>query len=186
MLEDNVQQSNETTEQTVQTTESDESVEYKNLYLQEVQNAKKLRKRSQDAEKKVSSYDSKVEEQRISHLKENEEYKTLADELQQKLDTVNPYKEKWETHESQRRESLLSKVPEADREMLASKDLQTLEYIASKQEESKPSNPQQTLGQSRSVPTGINPDFTSLSGKEGRDNYNAYLTSLVRDNKIKN
>ena len=55
MLEDNSQVTNETTEQAVQTTEPDESVDYKNLYLQEVQNAKKLRKRSQDAEKKVSS-----------------------------------------------------------------------------------------------------------------------------------
>ena len=130
MLEDSGQATKEIQGQDVQTSDTEESVDYKNLYLQEVQNAKKLRKRSQDAEKKVSSYDSKVEEQRIAHLKENEEYKTLADELQQKLDTVNPYKEKWETHESQRRESLLSKVPEADREMLASKALQKLEYIA--------------------------------------------------------
>ena len=184
MPEDNTtQMSNDNMDQQDQTTESDDNVDYKNLYLQEVQNAKKLRKRSQDAEKKVSSYDSKVEEQRIAHLKENDEYKTLADELQQKLDIANPYKEKWETHESQTRESLLSKVPEADREMLATKDLQTLEYIASKQEESKSVNPQQTAGQSRSIPTGVNPDWTSLSGKEGKDNYDAYLTNLVRDNK---
>ena len=166
MLEDNSQVTNETTEQTVQTTESDESVDYKNLYLQEVQNAKKLRKRSQDAEKKVSSYDSKVEEQRISHLKENEEYKTLADELQQKLDTVNPYKEKWETHESQARESLLSKVPEADRELLKEKDLQTLEYIVSKQEESKPINPQTTVGATRNV--SINKPFSEMTEAEKR------------------
>ena len=166
MLEDNSQVTNETTEQAVQTTEPDESVDYKNLYLQEVQNAKKLRKRSQDAEKKVSSYDSKVEEQRISHLKKNEEYKTLADELQQKLDTVSPYKEKWETHESQRRESLLSKVPEADRELLKEKDLQTLEYIVSKQEESKPINPQTTVGATRNV--SINKPFSEMTEAEKR------------------
>ena len=175
MLEDNAQMSNETTEQTVQTTESDESVDYKNLYLQEVQNAKKLRKRSQDAEKKVSSYDKKVEEQRISHLKENEEYKTLADELQQKLDTVSPYKEKWETHESQTRESLLSKVPEADRELLKGKDLQTLEYIVSKQEESRPINPQTQFGVSRNVK--IDKSLGQMTDIEKRSNWNDILNN---------
>ena len=166
MLEDSGQATKEIQGQDVQTSDTEESVDYKNLYLQEVQNAKKLRKRSQDAEKKVSSYDSKVEEQRISHLKENEEYKTLADELQQKLDTVNPYKEKWETHESQTRESLLSKVPEADREMLKDKDLQTLEYIVSKQEESKPINPQTTVGATRNV--SINKPFSEMTEAEKR------------------
>ena len=175
MLEDSGQSISETTEQTVQTTESDESVDYKNLYLQEVQNAKKLRKRSQDAEKKVSSYDSKVEEQRIAHLKENEEYKTLADELQQKLDTVSPYKEKWETHESQTRESLLSKVPEADRELLKGKDLQTLEYIVLKQEESKPINPQTQFGISRNVK--IDKALGQMTDIEKRSNWNDILNN---------
>jgi hypothetical protein len=137
MPEDNTQVSNENIEQNVQTAESDESVDYKSLYLHEVQNAKKLRKRSQDNEKKLSSFEQKAEEQRISQLKENDKYKELSDELQAKLDTVNPYKEKWETHESQKRESLLSKVPEADREFLKEKDIQTLEYIVSKQENLK-------------------------------------------------
>ena len=175
MLEDSGQATNETKEQTVQTTESDESVDYKSLYLQEVQNAKKLRKRSQDAEKKVSSYDSKVEEQRIAHLKENEEYKTLADELQQKLDTVNPYKEKWESHESQTRESLLSKVPEADRELLKGKDLQTLEYIVSKQEESRPINPQTQFGVSRNVK--IDKSLGQMTDIEKRSNWNDILNN---------
>ena len=166
MLEDSGQATKEIQGQDVQTTDTEESVDYQSLYLQEVQNAKKLRKRSQDAEKKVSSYDSKVEEQRIAHLKENEEYKTLADELQQKLDTVNPYKEKWETHESQTRESLLSKVPEADREMLKDESLKTLEYIALKQEEFKPSNPKTDVGASRNVV--IDKPFNQMSDNERR------------------
>ena len=166
MLEDSGQATKEIQGQDVQTSDTEESVDYKNLYLQEVQNAKKLRKRSQDAEKKVSSYDKKVEEQRIAHLKENEEYKTLADELQQKLDTVSPYKEKWETYESQTRESLLSKVPEADREFLKDKDLQTLQYIALKQEESKPTNTKTDVGASRKVV--IDKSFNQMSENERR------------------
>ena len=175
MLEDSGQATKEIQGQDVQTSDTEESVDYKNLYLQEVQNAKKLRKRSQDAEKKVSSYDSKVEEQRIAHLKENEEYKTLADELQQKLDTVSPYKEKWETHESQTRESLLSKVPEADRELLKGKDLQTLEYIVSKQEESRPINPQTQFGVSRNVK--IDKSLGQMTDIEKRSNWNDILNN---------
>ena len=180
MLEDSGQATKEIQGQDVQTTDTEESVDYQSLYLQEVQNAKKLRKRSQDAEKKVSSYDSKVEEQRISHLKENEEYKTLADELQQKLDTVNPYKEKWETHESQTRESLLSKVPEADREMLKEKDLQTLEYIVSKQAEQKPANPQTQFGASRKVDTFKKGNFADMSMDEKKENWENILNNYTK------
>ena len=150
MLEDNSQLTKETQEQNVQTTNSEESVDYKSLYLQEVQNAKKLRKRSQDVEKKLTSFEKKAEEGRLAQLKENEQYKILSDELQQKLDAVNPYKEKWESYESQKRESLLSQIPEADREMLATKDLQTLEYIV-KTQNSNASNPVPSFGATRNI-----------------------------------
>ena len=185
MLEDSGQATKEIQGQDVQTSDTEESVDYKNLYLQEVQNAKKLRKRSQDAEKKVSSYDSKVEEQRIAHLKENEEYKTLADELQQKLDTVSPYKEKWETHESQTRESLLSKVPEADRKMLKDESLKTLEYIVSKQEESKPSNPRPISGQARNsntLPSGN--VFEKVPSEDVKSNWSEVLDNYKQKQKL--
>tara|TARA_Y100001938_G_C8010910_1_gene389954 strand:+ start:350 stop:883 length:534 start_codon:yes stop_codon:yes gene_type:complete len=166
MLEDSGQETKETQEQTVQTTNSEESVDYKSLYLDEVQNAKKLRKRSQEVEKKLASFEKKAEEGRLAQLKENEEYKVLADELQQKLDTVNPYKEKWESYESQTRENLLSQLPEADREMLAGKDLQTLEYIVSKQSESKPSNPQTQFGATRQI--NLDKPYDQMNEQERR------------------
>lgn len=179
MLEDNGQATKEIQEQNVQTTNSEESVDYKSLYLDEVQNAKKLRKRSQEVEKKLNSFEQKAEEERISHLKENEKYKELSDELQAKLDAVSPYKEKWETFESQKRESLLSQIPEADREMLASKDLQTLEYIVSKQQELKPANPQAQVGASRNIDKPIENIF-AMSESEKKANWNAYLQSLSK------
>ena len=150
MLEDNGQPTKEIQEQNVQTTNSEESVDYKSLYQNEVQNAKKLRKRSQEVEKKLNSFEQKAEEQRILHLKENEKYKELSDELQSKLDALSPFKDKWESYESQKRESLLSKIPEADREMLASKDLQTLEYIV-KTQNNNTSNPTPSVGASRKI-----------------------------------
>ncbi len=166
MLEGTTQTSKDTDEQNVQVTESDGAVDYKNLYLQEIQNAKKLRKRSQDIEKKLDSFNKKVESDKLNSLKENEEYKALADELQQKYDSVSPYKEKWETYETQSREALLSKIPESDREMLAGKDLQTLEYIVSKQTEQKPSNAQISQGATRNI--NINKPFSEMTESEKR------------------
>ena len=170
MLEDNSQLTKETQEQNVQTTNSEESVDYKSLYLQEVQNAKKLRKRSQDVEKKLTSFEKKAEEGRLSQLKENEQYKILSDELQQKLDAVNPYKEKWESYESQKRESLLSQIPEADREMLATKDLQTLEYIVKTQGNITTNNPSSSVGVSRNIST--QKSWSEMNEQERREYYN--------------
>jgi len=166
MLKDTTQMSEDNIEQNVQHTESDESVDYKNLYLQEIQNAKKLRKRSQDIEKKLDSFNKKVETDKLNSLKENEEYKALADELQQKYDSVSSYKEKWETYETQTREALLSKIPESDREMLAGKDLQTLEYIVSKQTEQKPLNAKVDFGATRKI--NLDKPFSEMNDLERR------------------
>ena len=175
MLEDSGQATKEIQEQDVQTSDTEESVDYKNLYLHEVQNAKKLRKRSQDSEKKLNSFEQKAEEQRISQLKENDEYKALSDELQAKLDAVTPFKEKWESHESQTRESLLSKVPEADREFLKEKDIQTLEYIVSKQENLK-NNVTVNANSSRGV-TGKPVKNFADKGNDLKGNWSAILDS---------
>jgi len=140
----------------------DESVDYKTLYLDEVQNAKKLRKRAQDAETTVQVTTKERETQKVKQMKEQEKYKEL-------YESVAPFKEKWETHESTRREALLSKLPEEDREGLSSKDLDTLEYIVSIKEESKPVNPAHTPNQSRNM--NIEEDWTKLDEKGRRENW---------------
>ena len=180
MLEDSGQATKEIQEQDVQTSDTEESVDYKNLYLHEVQNAKKLRKRSQDSEKKLNSFEQKAEEQRISQLKENDEYKALSDELQAKLDVVTPFKDRWESHESQTRESLLSKVPEADREMLKDKDLQTLEYIVSKQADQKSANPQTQAGASRKVDNFRKSNFADMTMAEKKENWGSILENYTK------
>ena len=153
----------------------DESVDYKTLYLDEVQNAKKLRKRAQDAETTVQVTTKERETQKVKQMKEQEKYKEL-------YESVAPFKEKWETHESTRRESLLSKLPEEDRESLGQKDLDTLEYIVKLKDEAKPVNPAHTPNQSRNINSNnINKDWTSLKGEEGKKNYEAYLTELAKN-----
>jgi len=160
-------QMNEETQDTQPVQESttqvqDESVDYKSLYLDEVQNAKKLRKRAQDAEETVQVTTKERETQKVKQMKEQEKYKEL-------YESVAPFKDKWESYESKRRESLLSKLPEEDREKMSSKDIDTLEYIVSIKEESKPVNPAHTPNQSRNM--NIDEDWTKLDEKGRRENW---------------
>ena len=173
MTEEGVQM-NEETQATQPVQEStpqiqDESVDYKSLYLDEVQNAKKLRKRAQDAETTGQATTKEKETLKVKTLKEQEKYKELYEETNGKLDHALKFQEKWETHESTRREHLLSKLPEEDRESLGQKDLETLEYIVSIKEESKPVNPAHTPNQSRNI--SMDEDWTKLDEKGRRENW---------------
>ena len=68
MLDENTTQpSNDV--QTEQTTISDDNVDYKQLYLDEVQNAKKLRKRAQDGEVKNQEFLKNQETAKVKSLK---------------------------------------------------------------------------------------------------------------------
>ena len=166
MTEEGVQMSEETQDtQPVQESTpeiQDESVDYKSLYLDEVQNAKKQRKGKQDAETTNQENTKTQETLKIKQMKEQEKYKEL-------YESTAPFKEKWESYESSRRESLLSKLPEEDRESLGQKDLDTLEYIVSIKEESKPVNPAHTPNQSRNM--NIDEDWTKLDEKGRRENW---------------
>ena len=153
-----------------------ENVDYKALYLEEVQNAKKLRKRAQDAEETVQVTTKERETQKVKQMKEQEKYKEL-------YESVAPFKEKWETHESTRREALLSKLPEEDREGLSSKDLDTLEYIVSIKEESKPVNPSHTPAQSRNIKSDIEgKDWTKMDDRDRRGNWDDIVNSYKNKN----
>ena len=175
MTEEGVQM-NEETQVTQPVQEStlqaqDESVDYKTLYLDEVQNAKKLRKRAQDAEQTVQETTKDKETAKIKALKEQEKYKEL-------YESVAPFKDKWESYESSRRESLLSKLPEEDREGLGQKDLDTLEYIVSIKEESKPVNPAHTPAQSRNIKSDVEgKDWTKMEDGDRRSNWDDIVES---------
>jgi len=150
--------------------QEDANVDYKSLYLDEVQNAKKLRKRAQDAEVTIQDFTTQRETQKVKQLRKQEKFQELSENLQKQLDAVTPYKERWETHESSRREALLSKLPEEDRESLSQKDLDTLEYIVNLKQQSKPSNPAHTPGMSRAS-SGTNKPWSEMNDAERRVYY---------------
>ena len=165
MTEEKVQMNEETNPVQDSTPQSqDESVDYKALYLDEVQNAKTLRKRAQDAEETVQKNTKTQETLKVKQMQEQEKYKEL-------YESVAPFKDKWESYESKRREALLSKLPEEDREGLNQKDLDTLEYIVRLKEESKPVNPAHSPGMPRNVPLEINKPWGEMSESERRAVY---------------
>ena len=159
------------TQQSQPSAQDDANVDYKSLYLEEVQNAKKLRKRAQDAEVSIQDFTKQQETQKVKQLRKQEKFQELSENLQAQLDAVTPYKEKWESYEANRRESLLSKLPEEDREALSQKDLDTLEYIVNLKQESKPVNPTHTPGVARDVQPVDVSDWKNMTDEQRRAFY---------------
>ena len=58
--------------------------------------SKKCRTRAQTAEADLAKLQQKLDEQANATLKENEEWKTLADKREQQLNEALPYKEKFD------------------------------------------------------------------------------------------
>jgi len=173
-----------------QESQSDSNVDYKALYLDEVNNSKKLRKRSQDAEAKVTEFTTAQETNKVKQMKEQEQFQELSEELQKKLDSTLPYREKWEAHETAQREKYLSKLPKADREKFANENLQVLEYMTDKLNDLEEAATQvkHSPGQARNVnqqlawERGSNA-FEKLSEEELKNNWEA--VSSQYKNRIK-
>ena len=176
-METEVTTTDQATEQMPQQeSQNDSNVDYKALYLDEVSNSKKLRKRSQEAETKVTEFTNAQETNKVKQMKEQEKFQELSEELQKQLNTALPYKERWETHENNTRESLLSKLPKADREGLANESLKTLEYIVNiKLNESATQPTQHKLGAARA--TLSNKPYGEMDDAERR----AYYTQVANE-----
>ena len=99
-----------------------------NEYIAE---SKKYRKRAQDAESQNADLKKQLENQQNQKLKENEEYKTLAEKYEAQVNELNPYKDKYEGLVEQRRNVLLERLPEDKRETFKNKDLDVLEFMVS-------------------------------------------------------
>ena len=182
MLEENTAQgSNDVQEE--QTTQSDDNVDYKQLYLDEVQNAKKLRKRAQDSETKNQEFLKNQETSKVKAMREQEKYKELSDTLQAQLDEVSPYKQKWEEFQVKRKDSLLAKLPEADRDRLANKDIDTLEYIVGKLGESKPVKQEPVTGASRNIKDMPSDNIFDMSSEDRKKYWSSHMNNILNNKK---
>tara|TARA_Y100000401_G_scaffold112448_1_gene111886 strand:+ start:260 stop:799 length:540 start_codon:yes stop_codon:yes gene_type:complete len=178
MLEETQVQQNSEVSQSDTTTGSDDHVDYKSLYLDEVQNAKKLRKRAQESEMAVKDLHTAQETQKVKQLKEQEKYKELYEDATKKLEDAMPYKEKYIQAETSRREELLSQLPKKDRESLNAESTKALEYIVNNLNQTKPSNPQSIPGAARD--TAPDKPWSEMNDAERRAYYAKKASEQVR------
>ena len=173
----------DTGQQSTQENQSDSNVDYKALYFEEVQNSKKLRKRSQEAEGKITEFTTAQETQKVKQMKEQEKFQELSEELQKKLDATLPYKERWEAYESAEREKHLAKLPKADRERFSNEKIETLKYITDKLSESTIQATQHRPAKARNIDSNI--DVTKMSSAERTEHWDAVLHKYGVDRNIK-
>ena len=110
--------------------------------------SKKYRKRAQDAETRLAKLEKSLTKAEEEKLKEKEEFKTLYEQASSKVEGLTTNAEKWSKYEETKRVSLLEKHPEEDRENLSKLDLDTLEYVTNKINQTKANVPE-VIGKAR-------------------------------------
>ena len=113
----------------VEITESTETIETVSPDAGLIAESKKYRQRAQQAETQLAEFQKKLEQQENTKLKEKEEWKTLAEQNEAKLNDALPYKDKYETLYSANKQKILSKFPEDQQEKFKDKDPEWLESL---------------------------------------------------------
>ena len=142
-----------------------------------VAESKKYRKRSQEAETRLAKLESQLANAEKAKLKEKEDFKTLYEENEAKIESLTNNADKWSKYETDKREALLNGVPEDERESLSKLDFETLEYITNKINNMKPNIPQ-VVGNSRTVPP--QKKLSEMTDSEKRDNWQSIINSHKR------
>lgn len=141
-------------EQSAQSIKSDDNIDYKSLYMNEVENAKKQRSLKQDALSQLNTF---KEEQ----MKEQGKYKELADELSKKVEYLSPFEQKFNEIQTQTKNDLLQKLSDEDKELLADKDIGTIRLFVNKFNSNVAKNPEHIAGRTRnSLPQKAWKDMT--------------------------
>ena len=135
---------------------------------QHIAESKKYRKRAQDAETRLAKLEKSLAKAEESKLKEKEEFKTLYEQASSKVESLTANADKWGKYEETKRASLLDNHPEEDRESLSKLDLETLEYVTSKINNSKPNAPE-VIGRSKNPV--IDKNWKDMTDDERRAHY---------------
>lgn len=134
-------------EQEAQSIKSDDSIDYKSLYLNEVDNAKKQRALKQEAQTELNHF-------KTEQMKEQGKYKELADELTKKVEYLSPFESKFNEIQAQTKNDLLEQLPDEDKELLADKDISTIKLFVNKFNNQPTANPDHVVGRTRNkMPT---------------------------------
>ena len=130
--------------------------------------SKKYRKRAQDAETRLADLEKKFTTAEEDKLKKKEEFKTLYEQASSKVESLTANADKWDKYEETRRASLLENHPEEDRERLSDLELDTLEYITNKINNTKPNAPE-VIGRSKNPV--MDKDWKDMTDAERRAFY---------------
>ena len=177
MAEEQVVETNEKTPDTeVVKNETNESIPYDRF--------KQVNDEKNALKSKLDEFISAQEASKKKKLEEEGRYKELLEKADSEINELKTYKEKFDQYENNRRESLLSNVPEDEREKLSSLDLDTLEYVVTKvQNTTEPANPSHIPGANRNVnKPNFQKDWSNLSDKEKKENWSDILKSFTRKN----
>ena len=113
----------------VETTEATETKETVSPDAGLIAESKKYRQRAQQAETQLAEFQKKLEQQESADLKKKEEWKTLAEQNEAKLNDALPYKDKYGALYSVNKQKILSKFPEDQQEKFKDKDPEWLESL---------------------------------------------------------
>ena len=141
--------------------------------------SKKYRQRSQDAEAQLAKLQSKLEQQENVKLKEKEEFKTLAEKFESQVNDLSPYKEKYESMVDSRKQKLLDRLPEEQRDKFKDKDLDVLEFMTSELQTAN-SEPSARGAIKSTKKIG---DWTEMSPLDLRENWDDIVQNAIQKSK---
>ena len=177
MSEDKTQAATETVSESpaTETTQDSSNEQY-------IAESKKYRKRAQDAEARLAEFEKKFAKAEETKLKEKEDFKALYEKVSSENSNLTSNAEKWAKYEETRRASLLENHPEEDREKLSNLDLDTLEYVTNKINNTKANAPE-VAGNPRKNYKTPPKDWTKLSQSELRENWDDIVKDAVERSK---
>ena len=165
-------------EQVAQSNSSEENVDYKALYNEEIANSKKQRKSKQDFQAK---YESLMEAQKL----ENEEkmiadgkLKEVIDAQKAEIKSLKGHSEELANLKASDKKSLLEKIPEDKREQYQNLDVPMLRNIVEDFYTNQNSNPQPKPGASRQVE--INKPYAQMTEEERKIWHNQTLNNFKK------
>ena len=141
--------------------------------------SKKYRKRSQDAEARLAKLESQLAKAEKAKLKEKEDFKTLYEQNEAKIESLTESADKWAKYQEAKTATLLEGVPEDEREALSKLDFETLEYVTSKINNAKANAPE-VVGGTRQPEKPVG-DWTKMDERERRANWDNIVASAKKN-----
>ena len=138
--------------------------------------SKKDRKRSQDAEARLAKLESQLAKAEKAKLKEKEDFKTLYEQNEAKIESLTENADKWAKYQEAKTTALLEGVPEDEREALSKLDFETLEYVTNKINNVKANAPE-VVGSPREAQKPVG-NWAAMDVDERRDNWGEIIESF--------